>query len=626
MSATLSARAYTVVLPAGSAWKYRDKGALPDVTWRDPAYDDSAWASGAQPRWVTARRTSPPDGIIGWGPSNSNRYLTSYARTTFTLADPTGITGMALRLRGTDGAAVFVNGRLAYNDNLPAALEPDLGALTARDTAALDTVREFRVPVSSGMLVAGTNVVAVEFHKYAPNSTYLAFDVELSLGLTSSTTPPPSPPTGVTATAVAGPKVQVGWDPVAGAASYVVLRDGTQVGTATSPGFTDNSPPSGTTLSYTVRTVDDLGRTSSDSTAATVSITPPAPPANLTATLLGGPSVQLAWDAVGGASSYVVLRGGNLLTTVATPGYTDPSPGTGTVTYTVRAVDAIGQQSADSTPASVTITTPPTDTAKPTVPGKPVVVAGSVTDIAAGFTWAASTDNVGVTGYRIFRDGVDVGTSPTASFTATGLAPSTLYKFQVAAFDAAGNQSAKSTGLKLTTTAASSGGALNTTTPWSYSTTRADPGPTWKDPGFVVPADWKSAVPQFGFGDGDEATLLDRGGSTSSTGIITWYFRASFDVPNLAAVNGLVASLIRDDGAAVYVNGVEVFRNNLPAGALSFTTKASASLGGTDEKNPITFTVPVGALKLGTNVIAVELHNAGPTNGDASFQLTAAFS
>jgi chitodextrinase len=625
LSATLSARAYSVVLPAGSAWKYRDQGALPDFTWREAAYNDSAWAGGHTPLGY-GKPYLAPDGVIGWGPSNSNRYLTSYARTTFTLADPTGITGMALKMRATDGAAVFVNGRLAYNDNLPAALEPDLGALTARDTAALDIVREFRVPVSAGMLVAGTNVVAVEFHKYAPNSSYLAFDTELSLGLTSSNAPPPAPPTGVTATAIAGPKVQVGWDAVAGAASYVVLRNGTQIGSAPSPGFTDDSPPSGTALSYTVRTVDDLGRTSSDSTAATLTITPPAAPANLVATLLSGPSVQLAWDAVSGASSYVVVRGGNPLTTVTTPGYTDPSPGTGTVTYTVRAVDGIGQQSADSTPASVTISSPPTDTTKPTVPGKPVVVAGSVTDTAAGFTWAASTDDVGVTGYRIFRDGVDVGTSPTTSFTAAGLAPSTLYKFQVAAFDAAGNQSAKSTGLKLTTAAASSGGALNTSTAWSYSTTRADPGPTWKDPGFVVPAGWKSGVPQLGFGDGDEATLLDRGGSTSSTGIITWYFRTTFDVPNPVPGNGLAVGLIRDDGAAVYVNGVEVFRNNLPAGALSFTTKASASLGGTDEKNPITFAIPASALVPGTNVIAVELHNAGPLNGDASFQLTAAFS
>ena len=97
-------------------------------------------------------------------------------------------------------------------------------------------------------------------------------------------------------------------------------------------------------------------------------------------------------------------------------------------------------------------------------------------------------------------------------------------------------------------------------------------------------------------------------------------------MPNPAAVTGLVASLIRDDGAAVYVNGVEVFRDNLPAGALTCTTKASAGLGGTDEKNPITFTVPASALVPGTNVIAVELHNAGPTNADASFQLTATFS
>ena len=325
-SATLTARAYSVVLKAGptTIWKYRDLGALPDFTWRDAAYDDSGWASGKAPLGYGKADITANGTTIGWGPNNSNRYLTSYARTTFTLADPTGITGMALKLRGTDGAAVFVNGRLAYNDNLPAALEPDLGALTARDTAALDVAREFRVPVSPGMLVAGTNVVAVEFHKYAPNATYLAFDTELSLGLAASNTPPPAPPTGVTATPIAGPKVQVGWDAVAGAASYVVLRNGTQIGTATSPGFTDTSPPSGTALSYTVRTVDDLGRTSSDSTAATVTITPPAAPANLTATVQSGPSVLLAWDAVGGASSYVVLRGGSPLATVPSPGYTDP--------------------------------------------------------------------------------------------------------------------------------------------------------------------------------------------------------------------------------------------------------------------------------------------------------------
>jgi chitodextrinase len=543
LSATLTARAYSVRLGAGSTWKYWDQGALPDFTWREAAYNDASWPSGKAPLGYGKADITSNGTTIGWGPSSSNRHLTSYARTTFDLADPTGITGLALRVRGTDGAAVFVNGRLAYNDNLLAALEPDLGALTARDTAALDTFREFRVPVPAGMLVAGVNVVAVEFHKFAPSSTYLAFDTEIALGLAPSNTPPPDPPTGVTASALPGPQVQVTWNPSANAVSYVVFRDGSLLAAPTSTSHTDPSPPTGTELSYTVRAVDDIGRMSGDSTPATITINAP----------------------------------------------------------------------------------PPNDTTKPTVPGKPVLVAGSLTDTGVSFTWAASTDNVGVTGYRVFRDGVVVDTAPSTSYTASGLSPSTPYKFQVAAIDAAGNQSAKSTGLKVTT-AVSSNAAISMATTWSYSTTRADPGATWKDPVFTVPGSWKTGVPQLGFGDGDEATLLDRGGTTTSTGIITWYLRATFDVSNLTATTQLNASLIRDDGVAVYVNGVEVFRNNLPAGSLTFTTKASASLGSPDEKTPITFTVPNSALVQGTNVIAVELHNAGPLNGDASFQLAGTLS
>ena len=456
-SATLTARAYSVVLKAGptTIWKYRDLGALPDFTWRDAAYDDSGWASGKAPLGYGKADITANGTAIGWGPNNSNRYLTSYARTTFTLADPTGITGMALKLRGTDGAAVFVNGRLAYNDNLPAALEPDLGALDRGDTAALDIARGFRVPVSRGCSSPARTSSRSSSTSTHPTRPTWPSTRSCRSARRRRTPRLPAPPTGVTADAGRRPEGAGGLGrrrrrgELRGPPQRHPDRDRHLAG------LHRHQPPSGTALSYTVRTVDDLGRTSSDSTAATVTITPPAAPGNLTAMVLSGPSVLLAWDAVGGASSYVVLRGGSPLATVPSPGYTDPSPGNGTITYTVRAVDAIGQQSADSAPASVTISTPPADTTKPSVPGKPVVVAGSVTDTAAGFTWAASTDNVGVTGYRIFRDGVDVGTSPTASFTATGLAPSTPYKFQVAAFDAAGNQSAKSSGLELTTTAAS---------------------------------------------------------------------------------------------------------------------------------------------------------------------------
>lgn len=73
----------------------------------------------------------------------------------------------------------------------------------------------------------------------------------------------------------------------------------------------------------------------------------------------------------------------------------------------------------------------------------------------AQLNWSASTDNVGVTGYNIYRNGVKVGTSPTNSFTDTGLTPSTSYNYVVKAFDAAGNESGASNTVTVTTLAGS---------------------------------------------------------------------------------------------------------------------------------------------------------------------------
>jgi len=96
------------------------------------------------------------------------------------------------------------------------------------------------------------------------------------------------------------------------------------------------------------------------------------------------------------------------------------------------------------------------DTQAPTTPGTPT--AGSVTSNSATLSWSASTDNVGVTGYEIMRATgasggtfTSAGTSATTSFTASGLSPSTTYRFTVRARDAAGNTSANSSAVTVTT-------------------------------------------------------------------------------------------------------------------------------------------------------------------------------
>lgn len=101
---------------------------------------------------------------------------------------------------------------------------------------------------------------------------------------------------------------------------------------------------------------------------------------------------------------------------------------------------------------------PQTDTTAPSVPANLSATPASSTGI--NLAWTASTDAVGVTGYKIYRGGVQIATSPTTSYSNTGLTPSTVYTYSVSAYDAAGNTSAQSANVSATT-----GATLDTTPP-----------------------------------------------------------------------------------------------------------------------------------------------------------------
>ena len=100
------------------------------------------------------------------------------------------------------------------------------------------------------------------------------------------------------------------------------------------------------------------------------------------------------------------------------------------------------------------------DTTPPSTPAN--LSASAVSSSQIHLSWTASTDNVGVTGYRVFRGGTQVGTSTTTTYSDTGLAASTTYSYTVAAYDAAGNLSAQSQPASATTSA---GGGSDTTPP-----------------------------------------------------------------------------------------------------------------------------------------------------------------
>ncbi len=154
---------------------------------------------------------------------------------------------------------------------------------------------------------------------------------------------------------------------------------------------------------------------------------------------------------------------------------------------------------------------------------------------------------------------------------------------------------------------------------WKYLDNGSNEGTAWRAAGFDD-STWASGGSELGYGDGDEATVVDYGPNASAK-FITTCFRRSFAVADPAAFNALALRLLRDDGAVVYLNGVEVRRDNMPAGAISSTTLAVTALGVPAEATFYETTLAPSALIAGTNVLAVEIHQANATSSDISFNL-----
>src|SRR5207249_634021 len=247
-------------------------------------------------------------------------------------------------------------------------------------------------------------------------------------------TTPPTMPTGLTGMAAGPTTANLSWSASTdnvGVTAYILLRNGVQVAMPATTSFADTGLSAATTYSYTVAARDAAGNISPNSTSvsvttASVSVadtTPPTTPIGLTAAAAGSTGANLYWRAPPDAlavSAYILLRNGVQVAMPATTSFADTGLSAATTyTYTVAARDAAGNTSPNSTSVSITIA----DTTPPSTPtGLTAAVAGSS---GANLSWGASTDNVGVTGYIVRRNGVQVATPATTSFADTGLSAAT---------------------------------------------------------------------------------------------------------------------------------------------------------------------------------------------------------
>lgn len=153
---------------------------------------------------------------------------------------------------------------------------------------------------------------------------------------------------------------------------------------------------------------------------------------------------------------------------------------------------------------------------------------------------------------------------------------------------------------------------------WKYLDDGSDQATDWRATGFDD-STWKSGRTPAGYNEKVETTI-DFGPDPKKKHITT-YFRHRFDFSNPSAVEALHFKLRRDDGAVIFLNGVEVVRDNMPSGDINSTTHAASAIFGDEEKEYQSFFVRPSALVHGENILAVEIHQADPASSDLMFDL-----
>ncbi len=363
-------------------------------------------------------------------------------------------------------------------------------------------------------------------------------------------TQPPTVPAGLHSTGQTDASVALAWNGSTdnvGVAGYRVKRNGVQVATTASTNYVDSGLAPSTAYSYTLSAYDAAGNQSANSPALIASTgqpldtIQPTAPLNVAAQANSPTSVAVTWAAATdnvGVTGYYVLRGGVTLAFVTGTGYIDATATAGTAySYVVKARDAAGNVGPASNTATVTTPNPP-DTQVPSAPTG--LVAMAVTAGQVNLSWTGATDNVGVVGYRLSRNGQFLAQVSGTGYGDATAAPSTAYSYTVTAFDAAGNVSTASNTVSVTTPPADTvvAGGLNAT----YFDGEFFDGTTVSRVDPVVNFNWVNGSPASSI---SPDTFSARWAGTiyaPSTGTYTFYTRS-------------------DDGVRLWVNGKRVINN-----------------------------------------------------------------
>lgn len=171
-----------VLIAKGDHWKFLDDGSNQQSAWRQTAFDDTPWSSGDA---ELGYGESDEETTVSYGPNDSLKFITTYFRKSFQLTDLSTVIDAEISLKRDDGAIVYLNGEEVDRHNLTGEVTSQTLASAASDDG--NNFHPRTIPLTH--FRQGNNVIAVEIHQQARDSSDISFDFELVVR--RSTTPSP---------------------------------------------------------------------------------------------------------------------------------------------------------------------------------------------------------------------------------------------------------------------------------------------------------------------------------------------------------------------------------------------------------------------------------------------------
>ena len=539
-------------------WIYLDDGSDQGIAWRGIEFDDEDWLSGDSPLGYGAFGSDTPTTIVSFGDDSNNKIPTTYFRHFFEIDDPLLVDSLSIDLEVDDGAILYMNGieLLRYRADGTGSFD-DFASETAGGGDVLETVSRFVVTDGlAQVLREGTNVLAVEVHQANGTSS----DLWLNLGIEAILRR-----TGIS-----------------DAEHFYLIGDQLYINKS----VIEANRSAGDSFSISIQSTDDQGNEVIGEVIVDVGPSSLNAPDGISldgrnlieqqasGTVVGELSASdpddnsftfsVLTNADYPANDFFTAKGNSLVTT-APLDFDERSR----LSILVTVTDSTGLSYSEEFSINVLrLEEPPTDIILDPNVLDPNAEAGDLIGILKAIDPNLDQDHA-----------FELGTWPT------------LIEEAIVPFGSS----------------------------WVFLDDGTDQGTTWTGIDFDD-ASWKVGPAQLGYGDGDEVTVV---GFIDTDPLIegvqknaTTYFRHVFEVDE-PAIGGYLFRVLYDDAVIIYVNGISIAGSaNLPV-----DTQFDTFSNGTSNDNELSgyLSMPPGLIGAGDNIIAVEVHQAGDSSSDISF-------